>query len=335
MKLACLARTVAVVVAALILAFDVAAKDPIFVKWLVVDDPGDQTIRTYWQRAEAGELSAEELVDLGTMLFYRGWSGHAVDYFKQALKIEPKMSEAWFRIGLVKHREGDLPGAKAAYKKCLDRQSGHGWANFYLGLLLEQSGNGPAAMQHYETAFKHAPGLADPKINPEILSSKLKLGAIIHHSEGKRFEQAMPMGYLDPKSVNQVRRQFLPTPTAVPTPTPAPSRQTGEAGVSAQSRTERGREAEVRRTGAGAAARGAAGTTRGSRAGSGAGGSSASGSELPPAGGLPFGVATPGPSGAGAVPGDGSRATQIGDTSPEAWLAPLWPGLYELIEAIV
>jgi hypothetical protein len=75
MKLATTAKILATGLALLILVVDVAANDPIFVKWLVIDDPGDETIRTYWQRAEAGELSPEALVDLGTMLFYRGWPG--------------------------------------------------------------------------------------------------------------------------------------------------------------------------------------------------------------------------------------------------------------------
>ena len=44
---------------------------------------------------ERDELEAPALVDLGTMLFYRGWSNDAVTYFKQALDIDPKMSEAW------------------------------------------------------------------------------------------------------------------------------------------------------------------------------------------------------------------------------------------------
>jgi hypothetical protein len=335
MKLANLARIVVLGVLVAILALDAAATDPIFVKWLVVDDPGDETIRTYWQRAEAGELSAEELVDLGTMLFYRGWSNDAIDYFKQALKLDPKMSEAWFRIGLVKHREGDLSGAKSAYKKCLDRQSGHGWANFYLGLLEEQSGNGKAAMNHYETAFKHAPELADPRVNPEILSSELQLGARVRYADGERFEQAMPMRYLDPKSVREVRRQFLPTPTPTTTPTPVAARPAGEAMSATESPAARGRTAGARNPRTGAAAGGGAGTSGRTATGPATGGAGTRGAEAPAGGALPFGVPTPAASGAGAVPSESSRSTQIGDTSPEARLEPLWPGLYDLIEAVV
>ena len=69
-----------VVVAILALSAAVASTDePMFVRWLVMDDPGDETIRNYWERAERDELDPPALVDLGTMLFYRGYP-KAVSY---------------------------------------------------------------------------------------------------------------------------------------------------------------------------------------------------------------------------------------------------------------
>ncbi|MGD8440147.1 MAG: tetratricopeptide repeat protein [Holophagae bacterium] len=338
MKLASLTRVLAVSVAIVILAFNVAANDPIFVKWLVVDDPGDETIRAYWQQAEAGNLDAEQLVDLGTMLFYRGWSNDAIDYFRQALKLDPTMSEAWFRIGLVKHRKGDLAGARSAYKKCLKRQSGHGWANFYLGLLEEQTGDGKAAMEHYERAFRHAPELANPQVNPEILSSDLQLGAQVRHFDGQRFERAMPMPYLEPASVRAVMRQFEPTPTPVPTAVPEAGGQTTEPAAAAGSAATRRVAPGVRSPGTssttstGGTERTTAGSARRPSRPRGTGGS---GSELPTAETTPYGVPPQMRSGSGTEPGDGGTAPRIGDTSPEASLEPLWPGLYDLIETIV
>jgi hypothetical protein len=330
------AKIVAVAMVAC-LAFGVAAKEPIFVKWLVIDDPGDETIRAYWQRAEAGELSAEELVDLGTMLFYRGWPNDAIDFYRQALKLEPKMSEAWFRIGLVKHRTGDLAGAKSAYRKCLKRQSGHGWANFYLGLLEEQSGDGRAAMEHYERAFKHAPELADPAVNPEILSSELQLGARVRHADGERFERGMPMRFLDPRSVHEVHRQFVPTPTPVPTPVLDDEERRAEPAAAAGSAPRRGASPGARgsRTGSTSSAQGTAGTRSGTAAAPTSRGTGAEGTELPDPGSTPYGFPTPPPAGAGGAPSERGASPRIGDTSPEAFLEPLWPGLYDLIEAIV
>lgn len=332
MKLATTARILATGLTLLVLVVDVAAKDPIFVKWLIVDDPTDETIRTYWQQAEAGALGPRELVDLGTMLFYRGWSNDAVEYFKQALDADPQLADAWFRIGLVKHHAGDLSSARSAYKKCLKIQSGHAWGNFYLGLLEEQTGDAKAAMEYYERAFKHAPALADPRINPEILSSELQLGAQVRHHDRQGFQRAMPMAYLEPEKMREVQATFLATPTPIPTPVPT----IGPRRVRTPAPAEGSGGTQTRGSGT------AAGVTAGAAAGSrpaggtvGPGGGTASGEPDP--GSTPYGFPTPppgqgSPETSGAV---GGPAPQLGDTSPDASLAPIWPGLYELIDAIV
>jgi hypothetical protein len=332
MKLATTAKILATGLAVLLLVFEVAANDPIFVKWLVIDDPGDETIRQYWQRAEVGDLSPEELVDLGTMLFYRGWPTDAAAYFKQALELNPELSEAWFRIGLVKHHGGDRDGARSAYKKCLKLQSGHAWANFYLGLLEEQNGDGKSAMEHYEMAFKHAPELADPNINPEILSSRLQLGAQVRHFDAKRFENTMPMPFLEPATVKKVQRGFAPAPTLVSTPVPEaavrePSPtpvQPGAAASGSGSRTATTRN-PTRPPRTGAAATGAAAD------GAGGGGSSA---DPVDADSTPYGIPETVSGGTARSPG-GTTAPRIGDTSPDARLRPLWPGLYEIVSALI
>ncbi len=327
MKLATTARFLATGLALLILVVDVAAKDPIFVKWLVVDDPGDETIRTYWQRAEAGELNAGELVDLGTMLFYRGWSKDAVTYFRQALELDPELADAWFRIGLVEHHGGDLPAARSAYEKCLGIRSGHAWANFYLGLLEEKTGDAADAMKHFEKAFEHAPELADPAVNPEILSSDLQLGAQVRHFDRQRSQQLMPMPYLEPATVQQVRSQFEPTPIPTPTPTPAPTLTTRKVRTPAPPR-DPGRS--------GGAAAGATAGGGGAASRSGASGAAGASPGLPDPGSTPYGFPTPPPGGGGAgVVGDPETAPRIGDTSPEARLAPLWRGLSALVDAVV
>ncbi len=329
MKLATTAKILATGLTVLLLVFDVAAEDPIFVTWLVMENPGDETIREYWQRADAGELNPEELVDLGTMLFYRGWPSDAVGYFKQALDLNPELSEAWFRIGLVEHHSRNLDKARSGYKKCLKLQNGHAWANFYLGLLEEQNGEAKSAMQHYEMAFKHAPELANPQINPEILSSRLQLGAQVMHFDSQRFENTMPMPFLEPATVRKVRRGFEPRPTLIPTPeavivqpTPTPVQINGTATSAGSSTTTR--RSQTRSSTTGSAAAGAA-------AGSTSGGSSA---PPPNANNTPYGVPEAVNQGAGGSSG-GTTAPRIGDTSPDASLRPLWPRLYEIAAALI
>ena len=205
---------VALVAVVLSAALSAGADEPMFVRWLVADDPGDETIRDYWQRAERNELDPPALVDLGTMLFYRGYPKDAVRMFKSALDGDPDLYEAWFRIGLVEHSEGDLSNAEQAYKKCLKKLTGHGWCNFYLGLLEEQLGHSSEALYYYRRALKFAPELSDPKVNPEVMSSKLMLGAQLQDYDRRRFDQTLPMPYLEPGQVDRVMRKYEPKATA-------------------------------------------------------------------------------------------------------------------------
>jgi tetratricopeptide (TPR) repeat protein len=142
------------------------------------------------------------------MLFYRGYPKDAVRMFRRALDEDSKMYEAWFRIGLVEHREGNHDNAEVAYRKCLKLLTGHGWCNFYMGLLCEQTGRPSKALHHYRRAFKFAPELSDPAVNPELLASELPLGAIIQHRERQRFTNTLPMPFLEAEQVDKVRKRF-------------------------------------------------------------------------------------------------------------------------------
>lgn len=201
-----------------------ATDEPDFPNWLVADDPVDETIRYFWERADNGELDATGLVDLGTLIFDRGHPDEAIDFYQQALKVDPEMYEAWFRIGLVEHQRGDLDNAEQAYSRCLKKRPGHAWCNFYYGLLEEELGHTTKALEHYEQAFKEAPRLADPGFNPEVMSSKLALGAWLRYYDQDSFDRNIPMRYLRPDEVNEVRRSFevQAEPAAAPTPGPEP-----------------------------------------------------------------------------------------------------------------
>lgn len=195
-----------------------AADEPDLPNWLVAGDPEDETIRYFWERAALGELDADSLVDLGTLIFDRGHPDEAIGFYQQALKVDSGMYEAWFRIGLVEHGRGDLDNAEQAYSRCLKKRPGHAWCNFYYGRLEEQLGHPAKAMERYEAAFREAPRLADPAFNPEVLSSRLAVGALLRGFDASRFEQEIPMRLLRPDAVNDVRRSFEAIPVVEPTP---------------------------------------------------------------------------------------------------------------------
>ncbi len=171
---------------------------PVFTGFLNDQDPRDRLIAAYWEKVRACEATPEELVDLGTLLFERNFPRDALRMFERAVELDGEMYEAWFRAGMVHHSMGELKKAKKAYRKCLKIFKGHGWCNFYLGLAEEQSGSTSGALHYYRKAFKYAPALADPKVNPAVLQSRLQLGAFLKTSEAEGFKTSLPMELLKP-----------------------------------------------------------------------------------------------------------------------------------------
>jgi hypothetical protein len=55
-----------------------------------------------------------------------------------------------------------------------------------------------------------------------VLQSRLQFGAAVKQSTEERFTAAAPLAFLEPKQVQEVRQQYLPTATPSPTPTAAP-----------------------------------------------------------------------------------------------------------------
>jgi tetratricopeptide (TPR) repeat protein len=184
--------------------------EPIFVQFLDPENPDDATLLDYWQRSLNEELEASAMVDLGTMLYFRGFPKDAERMYRRALKLDKGLYEGWFRLGLVLHGQGDFDSADQAYRRCLKKRPGHGWANFYLGLLEEQRGHGKSAMYHLETAFRHAPELANPAVNPAVLGSKLALGAKIVAYDAQKTRASLPLTFLEPAQVEKVRASYLP-----------------------------------------------------------------------------------------------------------------------------
>jgi hypothetical protein len=126
-------------------------------------------------------------------------------------------------------------------------------------LLEEQTRHPSRALEHYQIAFKHAPELADPAYNPEVLSSKLSLGATLYHNEQERFATVSPMSYLRPGRVKRVWSQYAPTPTPEPmpdepepaesaAPTAAKTSASGVKGTALPPHTRERRRPKVQRT---------------------------------------------------------------------------------------
>ncbi len=77
-------------------------------QWLVADDPGDQTINDYWERAQTGRTQRTGPGGSRHHALLSGIPEDALEMYHRALDLDKDFYEAWFRIGLVEHSRGDL-----------------------------------------------------------------------------------------------------------------------------------------------------------------------------------------------------------------------------------
>ncbi len=171
--------------------------EPIFFHWLNPKAPKDRVILEYWSKVKANKATPAEMLDLGTMLYRRGFSGDAIKIYHRTAKAYPNLAEPWFLAGLVEHQRDHLKAARSNYKRCLKLLTGNGWCNFYMGLVEEQLGDPFDAMHYYDRAFHFDPDLANPKVNPEVLKSRLQLGAYVRHLNQEQFAGNMPIHFFE------------------------------------------------------------------------------------------------------------------------------------------
>ena len=198
-----------------------AGDAPRFFKWLDSNNPQDRAVQRLWEQAEAGRASTSQLIDLGTLLFDKGHYSDAIDMFERALDLDHDLAEAYFRIGLVEHRRDRLQQARRAYRKCLKLFTGHGWCNFYMGMVSEELGDVDGALFYYQRAYRFAPELADPAVNPQVLYSDLQIAVRTRSYHGRFLERNMPMELVEPEGfVSEGSKQPsepLVPPSASPT----------------------------------------------------------------------------------------------------------------------
>jgi tetratricopeptide (TPR) repeat protein len=104
---------------------------------------------------------AKALLDKGKQLYRDDQDTEAVDVFQQAVKLDPDLAEAHFRLALSyealdKREDAELQYEKAveAYKKHLDANPDDAEAHYNLGQTYANLGNYSEAIRSYRQATK-------------------------------------------------------------------------------------------------------------------------------------------------------------------------------------
>jgi len=88
----------------------------------------------------------------------------ALDFYKQAIKIDPLYQQAHLALAQLLQQSGNLVEAESEYRKLLEADSENIPAHLALGLLFEEQGLVNKALQEYQEVIKINPDHEEARI---------------------------------------------------------------------------------------------------------------------------------------------------------------------------
>jgi DNA-directed RNA polymerase subunit alpha len=118
-------------------------------------DEAEKLIRS---TGSEGARLAEYSFQMGAVLFDRGDTFGAVEYFERAVDMDPHHARALFALALQNSLHGNDDEAIKLYERCLAKAPYYVGALLNLGLLYEDKENYGAAQYCFEKDLQHSPG---------------------------------------------------------------------------------------------------------------------------------------------------------------------------------
>ena len=105
---------------------------------------------------------AQHALEQGLALDSQGRYASSRDAYSQAIRLEPKFFEAWFKRGWARNRMGDSNGAVEDFDKALQLQPGNATAWNGRGAARDKAGNVAGALQDFQKAIDLDPTYYSP-----------------------------------------------------------------------------------------------------------------------------------------------------------------------------
>jgi tetratricopeptide (TPR) repeat protein len=196
----------------------VAVPGAVFERFLSPERPMDRVIMQYMELEKEGKATSMDLANLGVLILEKGFVHDAEAYLRKALDLDKNNYEASYRLGLVLQRDGRDREAVRCYKHTVKLRPGYAQARFMLALAEERCGRRDAAIHDYVRAYRHAPDLANPLVNPLVYDSRLQTEAMLGHYRETVASTTLKVTEVDPETVRRMLEALPPEER----PTPAP-----------------------------------------------------------------------------------------------------------------
>jgi predicted O-linked N-acetylglucosamine transferase (SPINDLY family) len=151
----------------------------------------EASVEYYQQALKLQPDSAEVHYNLGNVFKLQGKLDAAIKSYQEALNIQPKIAQAHNNLGNALHQQGKLDAAVESYEQALKLKPNYAQAHYNLGNALHQQGKLDAAVESYEQALKLKPNYAQAHYNlGHTLKQQGKLDAAV-----ESYKQAISLNY--------------------------------------------------------------------------------------------------------------------------------------------
>jgi len=142
---------------------------------------------------------AEEKAKRGLLFQREGKLEEAIEFYREALAVEPHLPLVHYNLGIALHHQGDLPGASTYYQQAIALNPNDIQAIYNLAVVLQQQGLLEAAINNYQEVINLSPSQELIKIKAYSNWGGILIGQGKFNEAIETFEKAI---YLQPKDAN-------------------------------------------------------------------------------------------------------------------------------------
>jgi len=113
---------------------------------------------------------AQDFLALAQEHYREGHLADSESAYRQAIKADDQLAEAFYGLGLIRHSMRDYSGAQELFHECLHRNPSHEHCLYYLGSIAEQDGHPVTATGLYGKVLS---------LNPEHKSARARLTQLL------------------------------------------------------------------------------------------------------------------------------------------------------------
>lgn len=143
---------------------------------------------------------------LGLLLnnHFEGEEKQAAKYFKRAYKSDEHFADAYYQYGILQYERLENPEkAVKAFRKTLNYQPEHPFANYDLALIYHSLGEGEKAYQYYQQAIVNNAELQTPENDEAFHYEAVPVSDLVTEEEAKPSKESKPEKKKDQPSDTQ------------------------------------------------------------------------------------------------------------------------------------